>query len=73
MTGTAKNIGAREEATVKALYEDFKVAESYIAERFSHSWGRLLHCKQVAEVNRIVEETKPADVLEIAPAGSGGN
>ncbi len=67
MTTTARNISAREETSVKALYEDAKVAENYIDERFGHSWGRLLHCKQVAAVNRVIEETRIESILEIAP------
>src|SRR5213594_1107015 len=52
---------------VAALYQDVEVAESYIQKRFSHSWSRLLHQKQVAEVNRVLQSWQPASVLEIAP------
>jgi ubiquinone/menaquinone biosynthesis C-methylase UbiE len=58
---------AQDEQSVRALYEDLAVAESYIHQRFGHAWGQLLHQKQVAEINKVIQETKPENILEIAP------
>ena len=67
MTITAENMGAQEEQSVKSLYEDVKVAEEYIKQRFGHAWGKLLHCKQAMAVDRFIKETALERVLEIAP------
>jgi ubiquinone/menaquinone biosynthesis C-methylase UbiE len=58
---------ARDEQSVAALYQETEVAETYIRQRFSHSWSRLLHRKQVAEVNRVIRTFRPENVLEVAP------
>jgi ubiquinone/menaquinone biosynthesis C-methylase UbiE len=44
-----------------------EVAETYIRQRFGHAWGKLLHQKQVGEVSKVIQATKPENVLEIAP------
>ena len=67
MTITAQNVGAQEEPTVKSLYEDVKVAEEYINQRFGHAWGKLLHCKQAMAVDRLIDEIGVENVFEIAP------
>jgi SAM-dependent methyltransferase len=67
MAITAQNTSAREEDSVKVLYEDVTVAEEYINQRFSHAWGRLLHRKQVAAVNHILATERIDHLLEIAP------
>ena len=59
--------GAYEEQHVASLYQDSAVAENYIQQRFTFSWGQLLHQKQVAEVNRIIRTSQPASILEVAP------
>lgn len=64
---TAQNTEAQEETSVKTLYEDVYVAEGYIKQRFGHAWGKLLHSKQVAAVNRVIEEAQTKNILEIAP------
>ena len=56
-----------DEQSVRALYEDLAVAETYIQQRFGHAWGQVLHQKQATEINRVIEETKPENILEIAP------
>jgi ubiquinone/menaquinone biosynthesis C-methylase UbiE len=61
------DLSARDERSVGALYENMEVAETYIRQRFGHAWGRLLHQKQVAEINKVIGETKPENILEIAP------
>ena len=63
----ANEHSARDEQSVAALYQDGEVAETYIRQRFSHAWSRLLHRKQVAEVNRVIRVCQPERVLEIAP------
>jgi len=61
------SLSAREERTVATLYKDTEVAETYIQKRFSYSWSRLLHRKQVTEVNRVLADLQLGDVLELAP------
>lgn len=58
---------ADEEKSVASLYQDLEVAEGYINQRFSFSWSRTLHNRQVAEVNRIISKYQPASILELAP------
>ena len=58
---------AQDEQNVAALYRDVEVAETYIRKRFSHAWSRLLHRKQVAEVNQVIRVYRPESVLEVAP------
>src|SRR5262245_27806234 len=63
----ARNSGAKDVQSVRALYEDLGVAENYIKRRFGHAWGQVLHQKQVADLNKVIEETNPENILEIAP------
>lgn len=63
----ANEQSARDEQSVAALYQDGEVAETYIRQRFSHAWSRLLHRIQVTEVNRVIHVYQPQSVLEIAP------
>jgi SAM-dependent methyltransferase len=58
---------AQDEQSVRSLYEDLTVAETYIHQRFGHAWGRVMHQKQAAEINKVIEEAKPENILEIAP------
>jgi SAM-dependent methyltransferase len=58
---------AQDEQSVRSLYEDLTVAETYINQRFGHAWGRMLHQKQAAEINKVIEKAKPENILEIAP------
>jgi SAM-dependent methyltransferase len=58
---------ARDERAVKELYRDEAVAKQYIDERLRHAWWRHLHEVQVGEINRVIAEHAPADILEIAP------
>jgi ubiquinone/menaquinone biosynthesis C-methylase UbiE len=67
MALTTYDLSAQDEQSVRVLYEDVDVAETYIHQRFDHAWGKLLHQKQVAEINKVLREAKPKTVLEIAP------
>ncbi len=64
---TLHGSSAHDEQSVSALYENLAVAETYIRQRFGHAWGQVLHQKQAAEINQVIEETKPENILEIAP------
>lgn len=55
------------EANVAPLYQDAAVAESYIQKRFSYSWQRLLHLRQIAAVQEVLSRTRAARILELAP------
>lgn len=58
---------ASDEKSVARLYNDLKVAEQYIRRRFNLSWSRLLHHRQVAEINRVIRNCQPERIVEIAP------
>jgi SAM-dependent methyltransferase len=52
---------------VKALYQDTKVAEDYIQDRFTWSWSRLLHDRQVRILNETIRKHGIRRALELAP------
>lgn len=58
---------ACEEQSVAVLYQDTEVAEKYVEQRFARSWTRLLHDKQVAQVNETIATHQPNLVMEVAP------
>ena len=58
---------ACEEQSVAVLYQDTEVAEKYVEQRFSRSWTRLLHDKQVEQVNQAIATHQPELVMEVAP------
>lgn len=58
---------ADSELSVASLYQDDRVAENYVRQRFSHSWQRLFHSKQVAAVQQMIERDRTARILELAP------
>src|SRR6266511_3599579 len=58
---------ASDEKSVARLYNDVKVAERYIRRRFNLSWSRLLHQRQVAEINSAIRNCQPERIVEIAP------
>ena len=62
-----KNKLVSNEETVSALYKDTDVAQSYIDQRFSFSWNRLLHDRQVSEINNVIRDYAPSTILEVAP------
>jgi ubiquinone/menaquinone biosynthesis C-methylase UbiE len=49
------------------FYEDRKVAEKYVEERFATEIGHLVHRRQVKFVNDVIASYRPRRVLEIAP------
>ena len=67
MASTTQIVTAQEETSVRLLYEDRQVAETYIRQRFGHAWGQLLHQKQAAGINKVIKESRPESILEIAP------
>lgn len=67
MTTEAAQTVADEKKSVAALYEDASVAESYLQKRMKFAWQRLLHKRQIREMNRIIGNCRPDKVLEIAP------
>ena len=60
-------ICAKKEADVRKLYQDEDVAQDYIEDRFTWSWSRLLHDKQVSVLNDLVAQQNVESVLELAP------
>ncbi len=64
--GTADH-QARHESSVKTLYQDTKVAEDYIQDRFTWSWSRLLHDRQVRILNATIRKHGIRQALELAP------
>ena len=58
---------ARHEDSVRKLYEDRAVAESYIRQRFATAWSRLLHETQVRVLNDLIAAHRFRNALELAP------
>ena len=58
---------ADSELSVASLYQDDRVAEDYVRQRFSHSWQRLFHYKQVAAVQQMIERDRTARILACPP------
>lgn len=58
---------ARHESSVRTLYQDTKVAEKYIQDRFTWSWSRLLHDLQVRILNATIRAHGVKSALEVAP------
>lgn len=52
---------------IQSSYHGERVAREYVARRFESELARLLHERQVAAVNRLLRDTRPERVLEIAP------
>src|SRR5262245_9189545 len=59
--------GISGEAGIKASYRGETVAGEYIARRFASELHRLLHQRQVAAVQRLIDRLRPQRILEIAP------
>jgi ubiquinone/menaquinone biosynthesis C-methylase UbiE len=55
------------ENEIKSAYTSPKVAEEYIAQRFINELHRLLHDRQVAAVQQVMDQMQPKRILEIAP------
>jgi len=58
---------ACEEQSVAGLYQNTEVAETYVDKRFTLSWSQLLHETQAAQINRVIRESQPEMVVEVAP------
>ena len=52
---------------IKRAYAGSDVAPGYVRRRFEGEIHRLLHDRQAAAINRAIERTRPARILEIAP------
>ena len=52
---------------MKTLYQDSKVAEDYIRNRFTWSWSRLLHDRQLRILNETIKKHGIQGALELAP------
>jgi SAM-dependent methyltransferase len=61
------NMAANSERSVASLYSNEAVAATYIQNRFSSSWGKLLHTSQVRQINHVMRDCQPHTILEIAP------
>ncbi len=53
--------------SVGAIYKETAIADSYLEKRLRFSWQRLLHEKQAATLNRVIDVHRPTSVLELAP------
>lgn len=58
---------AQSENTVSKLYQNSHEASSYIENRFTCSWQKLLHESQVKQVDAVLRQKMPNEILEIAP------
>lgn len=58
---------ADEKGSVAAVYEDERIAQSYLDKRMRFSWQRLLHRRQVAILQSVVDGNRNARILEVAP------
>jgi SAM-dependent methyltransferase len=55
------------ESEIKSAYSSRDVSKGYVAERFASELHRLLHDRQVATVQGVIDRVRPERVLEIAP------
>ena len=55
------------ETEVAGAYRDARTAEHYVEERFVSELHRLLHDRQVASLQRTIDQLRPERMLEIAP------
>jgi 16S rRNA A1518/A1519 N6-dimethyltransferase RsmA/KsgA/DIM1 with predicted DNA glycosylase/AP lyase activity len=57
-------------ATEKAIQDSYAsadVAANHVRQRFASDLYRLLHDREVAAVQRLIDQVQPERVLEIAP------
>ena len=54
-------------ATVAQVYEDGDVAAAYLDKRLRFAWQRLLHRRQLACLQAVIDANGPVRVLEFAP------
>jgi ubiquinone/menaquinone biosynthesis C-methylase UbiE len=55
------------ERVIQSAYASRSLAQAYIAQRFQSELNRLLHDRQVAAVQGVIDQTRPRRTLEIAP------
>lgn len=55
------------ESEIQSAYSGTRTASAYVAERFRSELNCLLHQRQVAAVNRVMQSAQPVRALEIAP------
>lgn len=55
------------EVEIKNAYRGEATASRYVAERFENELNLLLHERQVAAIQRIIDRDRPDRILEIAP------
>jgi ubiquinone/menaquinone biosynthesis C-methylase UbiE len=58
------------ELEIQSIYRGRSVAKRYVRERFTDELNRLLHNRQVAVLQALIERARPTRILEIA-AGPG--
>jgi ubiquinone/menaquinone biosynthesis C-methylase UbiE len=61
------SVGLSGPEEIRATYASPRVASEYVGQRFASELNRLLHDRQVAVLQRVIDRTRPAAVLEIAP------
>jgi SAM-dependent methyltransferase len=72
LTGRSRGDGPGPQALssendIQSAYESPTVAEEYISRRFQNELHGLLHDRQVSAVQRVMDQTRPRRILEIAP------
>lgn len=55
------------ENEIQSAYRGSETAQAYVAQRFVSELNRLLHERQVAAVQRVMDELRPEQTLEVAP------
>src|SRR5688572_5565825 len=55
------------ENEIQSAYRGNDTAQAYVDQRFVSELNRLLHERQVAAVQRVMDEQQPARTLEVAP------
>ena len=55
------------EHEIQSAYSGTRTASAYVGERFRSELNRVLHERQVAAVNHVMQTARPAQALEIAP------
>jgi hypothetical protein len=61
------NMAANGESSVASLFSNEAVAGTYIQNRFSSSWEKLLHTSQVRQINHAIRAYQSHTILDIAP------
>jgi len=64
ITGSAQT---HDEAGIQQVYSSEHVAQDYVRKRFDAELTRLLHDRQLAAVQSVIDRVAPVRILEIAP------